>query len=83
MPAALAAGTVTAETVKEAFRRCVSDFLFPELLALSLCVEFCCWNFFYCMHFMQADADSFEARCEKRHLFLSFPYVCPEPVLAK
>jgi hypothetical protein len=21
--------------------------------------------------------------CEKRHLFLSFPYVCPEPVLAK
>jgi hypothetical protein len=23
------------------------------------------------------------ARCEKRHLFLSFPYVCPEPVLAK
>ena len=22
-------------------------------------------------------------RCEKRHLFLSFPYVCPEPVLAK
>jgi hypothetical protein len=32
---------------------------------------------------MQADADSFEARCEKRHLFLSFPYVCPEPVLAK
>jgi alpha-D-xyloside xylohydrolase len=23
------------------------------------------------------------AWCEKRHLFLSFPYVCPEPVLAK
>jgi hypothetical protein len=22
-------------------------------------------------------------RCGKRHLFLSFPYVCPEPVLAK
>jgi hypothetical protein len=21
--------------------------------------------------------------CEKRQLFLSFPYVCPEPVLAK
>jgi hypothetical protein len=21
--------------------------------------------------------------CEKQHLFLSFPYVCPEPVLAK
>ena len=21
--------------------------------------------------------------CEKRHLFLSFPYVCSEPVLAK
>jgi hypothetical protein len=21
--------------------------------------------------------------CDKRHLFLSFPYVCPEPVLAK
>jgi len=21
--------------------------------------------------------------CEKRHLFSSFPYVCPEPVLAK
>ena len=41
MPAALAAGTVTSETVKEAFRRCASDtcfFSFPELLALSLCV---------------------------------------------
>jgi hypothetical protein len=24
-----------------------------------------------------------EARCGKRHLFLGFPYVCPEPVLAK
>jgi hypothetical protein len=23
------------------------------------------------------------AGCEKRHLFLSFPYVCPEPVLGK
>ena len=22
-------------------------------------------------------------RCGKRHLFLSFPYICPEPVLAK
>jgi hypothetical protein len=21
--------------------------------------------------------------CEKRHSFLSFPYVCPEPVLVK
>jgi hypothetical protein len=21
--------------------------------------------------------------CAKRHLFLSFPYVCPEPVLVK
>ncbi len=24
-----------------------------------------------------------QLRCGKRHLFLSFPYVCPEPVLAK
>jgi hypothetical protein len=24
-----------------------------------------------------------DPRCEKRHIFLSFPYVCPEPVLAK
>jgi hypothetical protein len=24
-----------------------------------------------------------DRRCEKWHLFLSFPYVCPEPVLAK
>jgi hypothetical protein len=24
-----------------------------------------------------------KARCGKRHLFLSFPYVCPEPVLVK
>jgi trehalose/maltose hydrolase-like predicted phosphorylase len=23
------------------------------------------------------------ARCEKRHLFVCFSYVCPEPVLAK
>jgi hypothetical protein len=29
-----------------------------------------------------ADWDSISG-CVKRHLFLSFPYVCPEPVLAK
>ena len=28
-------------------------------------------------------APSGVAWCEKRHLFWSFPYVCPEPVLAK
>jgi hypothetical protein len=27
--------------------------------------------------------EMFEAWCGKRHLFLSFPYVCPEPVLVK
>ena len=33
---------------------------------------------------LQAPRDpDFEWGCEKRHLFLRFPYVCPEPVLAK
>jgi hypothetical protein len=34
-------------------------------------------------HMTGTDAGGWITGCEKRHLFLNFPYVRPEPVLAK
>jgi hypothetical protein len=55
-----------------AFFAGVGEFDYPALIVLSQRKQV-----------MARMVGAFEKRCETRHLFLSFPYVCPEPVLAK